>query len=61
VSRAELVEALLLREAKIWVTATHVDVMMGLHQVTTPVRCAGLDTDPGWVPELGRVVKFHFE
>jgi hypothetical protein len=61
VSRAELVEALLLREAKIWVTATHVDVMMRLHQVTTPVRCAGLDTDPGWVPELGRVVKFHFE
>jgi hypothetical protein len=60
-SKSDLGKALLLREAKIFVTATHVDVVMGLLQVTTPVRCSGLDTDPGWVPELGRVIKFHFE
>ncbi|RSL17996.1 hypothetical protein EDE15_3549 [Edaphobacter aggregans] len=59
--RPDLAEALLLRVANVWVTSTHVDLMMGLNQVTAPVRCSGLDTDPGWVPELGRVVKFHFD
>ena len=41
-------------------TRAHVDVWMELEQVTLPVRRAGLDADPGWVPELARVVTFHF-
>jgi hypothetical protein len=60
VPKPDLAKALLLRVSNIWVTSTHVDLVMGLNQATTPVRFAGLDTDPGWVPELGRVVKFHF-
>jgi hypothetical protein len=54
-------DALLLRTGKIWMTSTHVDLVMELGQATGPVRLAGLDADPGWVPELGRVVKFHFQ
>jgi hypothetical protein len=42
------------------VTRSHVDVRMELDQVSVPVRLAGLDASPGWVPALGRVVTFHF-
>jgi hypothetical protein len=50
----------LLRPGTLYVSATHVDVVMGMKQVSLPVRLAGLDANPGWVPELGRVVTFHF-
>ena len=26
-----------------------------------PVRLAGLDINPGWLPWLGRVVQFHYD
>ncbi|RYE40747.1 MAG: hypothetical protein EOP24_39640 [Hyphomicrobiales bacterium] len=39
---------------------THVDVVMDLDSISVPVRLAGLDQDPGWVPRLGRVVAFIF-
>jgi hypothetical protein len=42
------------------VTRTHVDVVLSLEDVDLPVRVAGLDRDPGWVPMLGRIVLFHF-
>jgi hypothetical protein len=51
---------LLLRRGSLYVTATHVDLIMGMAQATGPVRLSGLDADPGWIPELGRVVKFSF-
>ncbi len=43
------------------VTRTHLDVVLGLDQIDFAVRMAGLDQDPGWVPQLGRVISFHFE
>ncbi|MBZ5569172.1 MAG: hypothetical protein LAN64_15140 [Acidobacteriia bacterium] len=58
--RRELTKTLLLRRARVFATATHVDVVMDLSLVTIPVRMSGLDADPGWVPDLGRVVKFNF-
>jgi hypothetical protein len=39
---------------------THVDVVMDLEAISIPVRVAGLDRDPGWVPGLGRVVAFVY-
>jgi hypothetical protein len=36
------------------------DVELALDEVTLPVRAAGLDTDPGWVPALGCVVRFRY-
>jgi hypothetical protein len=54
------VEEVLLRTGTLFVSATHVDMVMGMKQVSLPVRLAGLDANPGWVPELGRVVTFHF-
>lgn len=52
--------ALIRRMGTIEATRTHVDVRMGMDQATLPVRLAGLDATPGWVPELARVVTFHF-
>jgi hypothetical protein len=52
--------ALVRRIGTVEATRTHVDVRMELDQATLPVRLAGLDATPGWVPELARVVTFHF-
>jgi hypothetical protein len=54
------VEDALLRAGRLYVTATHVDLVMPMSEVSVPVRLAGLDANPGWAPELGRVVNFHF-
>jgi hypothetical protein len=40
---------------------THVDVVLGLHQIDLAVRMSGVDQDPGWVPALGRIIAFHFD
>jgi len=33
---------------------------MNLDVISLPLRLAGLDRDPGWVPDFGRVVRLHF-
>lgn len=53
-------DALLLRRGSVRATGAHVDLHLPLDAATAPVRIAGLDVDPGWVPELGRVVTFHY-
>lgn len=40
---------------------THVDLHMSLEESNIAVRSAGLDRDPGWVPDLARIVYFHFD
>jgi hypothetical protein len=55
-----LTEMLLLRRGRLYATRTHVDLTMSLNQATAPVRMAGLDANPGWVPALGRVINFSF-
>jgi hypothetical protein len=54
------IEGELLRTGKLCVTATNVDLIMPMKQISIPVRLAGLDANPGWTPSLGRIVKFHF-
>ncbi len=39
---------------------THVDVHYDLDAIDIRVRLAGLDLNPGWRPELGRVILFHY-
>ncbi|WP_213955767.1 MULTISPECIES: hypothetical protein [unclassified Variovorax] len=39
---------------------THIDVHLPLAQVDLRIRRAGLDIDPGWVPWLQRIVRFHY-
>lgn len=48
------------RSARVSTTRTHVELSFTFDQIDLRVRRAGLDLDPGWVPWLGRVVRFHY-
>lgn len=56
-----LAKALILYQGRLYVTATHVDLVINLNDISLPIRKGGLDFDPGWIPEFSRVVKFCFE
>jgi hypothetical protein len=51
----------ILEPATLYLTRTHIDVVFSLEQIQFDLRIAGLDRDPGWVPELARVIAFHYE
>lgn len=51
---------LLVRPGLVYTSRTHIDVVMDLADVSLPIRLAGLDQNPGWVPSLGRVVTFTY-
>ena len=46
---------------RLYVSRTHVDLVASLEHISLPARLAGLDRNPGWLPDFGRVVYFHFE
>lgn len=46
--------------ARLIASASHVDLHFRLNDARLPVRRAGLDINPGWLPWLGRVVTFHY-
>jgi len=52
--------SLVCRPARVAISATHVDVRLGLDAADLRIRRAGLDVDPGWVSWLGRVLRFHY-
>jgi hypothetical protein len=56
-----LAEVLLLCPGRLYITSTHVDLVMSLDSISLSARMAGLDRNPGWMADLGRVVSFHFE
>jgi len=45
---------------RIYVSSSHIDLMVDMSSITLAIRRAGLDQDPGWLPLYGRVVLFHF-
>ena len=56
----ELEKVALFYPGELHVTASHVDLVMTLETISLPLRMAGLDRNPGWMPEFGRVILFHF-
>jgi hypothetical protein len=46
--------------AQIIATASHIDVYYSLQSIRLDLRLAAWDVNPGWLPWLGRVVKFHY-
>lgn len=52
---------LLQLDATIKYSASHVDIHTAINNVQLPVRLAGLDINPGWLPWLGKVVSFHYD
>jgi hypothetical protein len=58
---AAALSALLIEQrASVTLSRTHVDVTLPMEAIRIPVRLAGLDRDPGWQPDLGYVVLYHF-
>ena len=53
-------ETLINIPANIVSSASHIDIFFPLESVMLPVRLAGLDVNPGWIPWLGRVVTLHY-
>jgi hypothetical protein len=56
-----LVELLLNKYGQLEISRTHVDLFMSMEEINLPVRRAGLDCDPRWMPDLARIVYFHFD
>ena len=52
---------LLQRSGRVLLTATYWDVMFDINQTDLRLRRIALDSDPGWVVWLGRVVQFHYD
>jgi hypothetical protein len=52
---------LLGRPGKVMLSATHWDVIFDLNQTDLRLRRVALDSDPGWVAWLGKVVRFHYQ
>jgi hypothetical protein len=59
--QASLAHALLLVPGKFYLTSSNLDLVASIESISLAVRKAGLDSDPGWVPEFDRFIRFHFE
>jgi hypothetical protein len=47
--------------AKLAITPTHLDVFFSLSDHPIEIRLSGLDRNPGWVPDAGRFIAFHYD
>ena len=56
-----LAGVLLRLPARVQAGPERIDVHFELQQLPLPVRLAGLDRDPGWIPAAGRDLRFQFE
>ena len=57
----QLAPMLFERPGQLMAGRTHIDLHMAMDQISLPIRRAGFDRDPGWMPDLGRIVLFHFD
>lgn len=57
----DVADLVLHHDARVHASPTHVDVVFSLADLPVPIRFAGLDRDPGWIPSAQRTVAFHFE
>lgn len=58
---ARLAELALCPHGQLIASRTHIDLYMSMEEISIEARRAGLDRDPGWVPDLARIVYFHFD
>jgi hypothetical protein len=60
-SDADVATTLCRCSARVHTSGAHVDIHFDLTDLPLPVRFAGLDRDPGWVPVAGRFIAFYFD
>jgi hypothetical protein len=59
-SDADLIRRIAGRSAEIVAEPAWLESRLSAAEVSTDVRRAGLDLDPGWIPWLGVVVRFVY-
>lgn len=52
--------SLVCRPGRVAASLTHLEICFDLAEADLRLRRMALDVDPGWVPWLGRVVRFHY-
>lgn len=52
---------LIRRRGRILASRAHLDICFSLNQADLRIRRQALDVDPGWIPWLGRVIRFHYD
>jgi hypothetical protein len=52
--------SLIRRPGRVAISQTQIDVLFDLAATDLRLRRLALDVDPGWVPWLGRIVRFHY-
>ena len=57
----EIARRLLEQSGHLEITRTHVALFLPLDSADIVLRRAGLDRSPGWLPDYGRIVQFHYE
>ncbi len=60
-SSTSILKSLFALQARIYISACHIDLVADVNQSSLVLRRSGLDQDPGWQPEFGRVILFHFQ
>ena len=58
---AGIYATLLRLPCRLFISSSHIDLSASLQAISLQVRSAGLDRDPGWAPDFGRIIYFHFE
>lgn len=56
-----LLKEFLKLDSRIFISSSHIDLVADINKTSLTARRSGLDQDPGWLPEYGRVVLFHFD
>jgi hypothetical protein len=51
---------LIRRKSLVLASQTHIDICFGLDQADIRLRRQALDVNPGWVPWLGYIIRFHY-
>ncbi|MDH5359724.1 MAG: hypothetical protein OEX03_04125 [Gammaproteobacteria bacterium] len=46
---------------QLYLTDTHMDFNTAMDNISLVARRCGLDQNPGWLPDYGKVITFHFE
>lgn len=57
----DIVRRILWRPGRLEITRSHVDLFLPLDAADVALRRAGLDLDPGWSPDYGHIILFHYE
>jgi hypothetical protein len=56
----EIARRLIEQSGDLEITRTHVDLFLALESADIALRRAGLDRSPGWLPDYGHIIQFHY-